>query len=72
MRCATFLALALLAAPAFAQDDLSVLRPDKDDVPPRKMLYEYLRAQAAKHFEARRKAIAAIKTPDDLRRRQHE
>jgi cephalosporin-C deacetylase-like acetyl esterase len=34
------------------------------------MLYTYLQAQAQKHFDARRKAVAALKTPEDLKRRQ--
>jgi hypothetical protein len=36
------------------------------------MLHRYLLDQARQHFEARRKAIAAIKTPDDIARRQKD
>src|SRR5438094_9187179 len=53
-------------------DDLTVLRPDKDEPPPQKMLYRYLQAEAQKHFDARRKTIAALKTPEDVYRRQKE
>ena len=36
------------------------------------MLHRYLLAQARDHFEARRRAIAAIKTPEDIARRQKD
>ena len=36
------------------------------------MLHRYLLDQARRQFEARRKAIAAIKTPEDIARRQKE
>jgi dienelactone hydrolase len=61
--------LPLLAA---AQEDLAVLKPDQAGVPPRKMLYAFLQAEAKKHFDARRQAVAALKTPDDLKRRQQD
>jgi cephalosporin-C deacetylase-like acetyl esterase len=54
-----------------AEDDLSVLPPGTEPAP-RKMLYGYLLAQAGKHFDARRAAIAALKTPEDVRKRQRE
>jgi dienelactone hydrolase len=44
----------------------------KEAGPPDKMLYTYLRAEAQKHFDARRQAVADLKTPDDVRRRQRE
>jgi dienelactone hydrolase/pimeloyl-ACP methyl ester carboxylesterase len=66
---AVLLCLPLLAV---AQEDLTVLKPDTGGVPPRKMLYAFLQAEAKKHFDARRQAIAALKTPDDLKRRQQE
>jgi dienelactone hydrolase len=37
---------------------------------PRKMLYKYLQAEAQKMFDARRAEVAALKTPEDVRRRQ--
>jgi len=61
--------LLLFIAPAPAQDDLSVLKPDGDN-PPKKMLYSALQAQAQKHFDARRQTIAALKAPEDVKRRQ--
>jgi cephalosporin-C deacetylase-like acetyl esterase len=65
-RLATLLLLTV-AAVAPAQETLPVLDPATQ---PRKMLYRYLLGQAGKHFEARRQAVAAVKTPADLRRRQ--
>src|SRR3954470_20413034 len=38
--------------------------------PSRKMLYGYLLAEAQKHFDARRAEIAALKTPEDIHKRQ--
>ncbi len=70
------LASVLLAAvgslPAAGAEDLTVFRPEDGGVPPRKMLYAYLQEQAKKHFDARREAVAALKTPADVRRRQQE
>jgi len=51
------------------QDDLNVLKPEDQ---PRKMLYKYLEAECAKKFEERRKAVAALKTPEDVKKRQDE
>ncbi len=59
----------ILAGSAAAQEDLTVLKAD-GDVAPRKMLYESLRKEAGKHFDARRQAVAALKTADDVKRRQ--
>lgn len=53
-----------------AADDLTVLKPGPNDAPPNQMLYTYLLGQARKHFDARRQAIAALKTPEDVQRRQ--
>jgi cephalosporin-C deacetylase-like acetyl esterase len=55
---------------AAAGEDLTVLRPNAKGSPPNKMLYAYLQAQAKKHFDARRQAVAALKTPADVKRRQ--
>jgi dienelactone hydrolase len=47
--------------------------PDKPKPAPLdEMLHRYLLDQAHQHFNARRKAITAIKTPDDIARRQKE
>src|SRR5581483_6921526 len=35
-------------------------------------LYTFLQGEAKKQFDARRAAVAALKTPDDLRKRQEE
>jgi cephalosporin-C deacetylase-like acetyl esterase len=72
MRLAVVIALLAWVGPVRAQDRLRVLEPAKDGVEPHKMLYSYLLTQAGRHFEARRQAVAAIKTPADLVRRQRE
>ncbi len=54
------LLLALLASQ-------NVLTPEDQ---PRKMLYTYLEGECAKKFDERRKAIAALKTPEDVKQRQ--
>jgi dienelactone hydrolase len=58
-------------APA-ADDDLTVLKPEPNAVPPRRMLRDYLLAQTKIQFDARRQAIAALKTPEDVKRRQDD
>jgi dienelactone hydrolase len=52
--------------------DLRVLTPagDAQNPPASEMLHRYLLDQARRQFNARRKAIAAIKTPEDIARRQ--
>jgi dienelactone hydrolase len=52
---------------ALQSEDLTVFKPDEQ---PRKMLYAHLQAECAKEFDARRKAVAAIRTPEELRKRQ--
>src|ERR1044072_7244142 len=62
------LALLFASAPyAHAQPDWNVLPADSA---PRKMLSKYLLAEAQKHFDARRAEVAALKTPDDVKKRQ--
>jgi dienelactone hydrolase/pimeloyl-ACP methyl ester carboxylesterase len=61
----------LLAGPAAAQEDLTVLDA-RGETPPRRMLKAYLLAEAQKHFDERRKAVAALKAPDDVQKRQAE
>jgi cephalosporin-C deacetylase-like acetyl esterase len=63
--------LVTVAARAAAEDALTVLKPDGDNPPPR-MLRAYLLAEAQKAFDARRAAVAALKTPEDVRKRQQE
>jgi dienelactone hydrolase len=52
---------------ALQSDDLSVFKPEDQ---PRKMLYSWLQAECGKEFDARRKAVAALKTPEDVKKRQ--
>jgi cephalosporin-C deacetylase-like acetyl esterase len=47
-------------------------RPEPPAPAPSKMLYSYLLSESARSFDARRSAIAALKTPDDVKRRQAE
>ena len=70
MRPPLLLGVFLLTVPALAQSDGGVLPAGPGQVPPRKMLYEHLRGEAQKHFDARRAAIAALKTPADVQKRQ--
>jgi cephalosporin-C deacetylase-like acetyl esterase len=75
MRRLATAALALLTpllAAAAADDDLKAVRPKSGDPPPGKRLYAYLEAEAKKLFDARRQAVAALKTPADVARRQAE
>src|SRR4051794_20784442 len=46
--------------------------PVRSDENPREMLHRYLIEQARQQFDTRRKAIGAIKTPDDISKRQKE
>jgi cephalosporin-C deacetylase-like acetyl esterase len=57
-----------VAAPVRAEESLSVLPRSERD--PRTGLRAYLLAEAQKHFDARRAAVAALKMPADLHRRQ--
>ena len=65
-RLACLLAI-FLTSPAFSQTDLRVLPPESE---PEKILYRFLEGQAKKHFDARRKTVADLKTPDDIGKRQ--
>ena len=68
MRPWTAVVLLAVVAPVRAEEDLSVLKGGPSS--PRTMLRAYLLAEAEKHFDARRAAVAALKTPDDLQKRQ--
>jgi cephalosporin-C deacetylase-like acetyl esterase len=70
MRGLSLVLLLAFAGPGLAQTDLTVWKPDADAIPPRKMLSAYLLAEAQKHFDARRTAIAGLQTPADVQRRQ--
>jgi len=52
---------------AFAQSE-PVFKPEDQ---PRKMLTAYLQGECGKAFEARRRDVAALKSEDDLRKRQN-
>lgn len=54
---------------ATAADELDVLAPSTDN-PSAGRLYKWLQGQAKIHFDERRQAIAALKTPEDVQRRQ--
>src|SRR5262245_29505319 len=64
-------ALLLVSGTTLAQDHLLVLN-HSSDVPPRRLLRTYLLAEAQKHFDTRRKAVAALKSPEDIQKRQRE
>ena len=64
-------ALVLVASSALAQPELTVLSSD-GDTSPRRMLRAYLLAEAQKYFDARRAAVAALKTPEDVQKRQRD
>jgi dienelactone hydrolase len=66
----TLLVLAILSLPQVARaDDLAVLS-DKDAVAPNRLLRNFLLAEAKKAFDARLAALAQVKTPDDVQKRQ--
>jgi dienelactone hydrolase/pimeloyl-ACP methyl ester carboxylesterase len=69
MRFSFAVLLLSTAATTSAQEKLQVLPPDTE---PRKMLYSFLQAEARAHFDARRKLVAALKTPEQIRFRQDE
>ena len=52
---------------ALQGEDLTVFKPEDQ---PRKMLYSWLQAECGRQFDARRKAVAELKTPEDVRKRQ--
>ena len=72
MRHLALITIALLLSPLVikAADDLTVLKPGPNDPLPKKQLYAYLEAQAKSLFDTRRKAVAALKTPQDVAIRQ--
>jgi dienelactone hydrolase len=70
MRTLLLLTPVFAALPLFAQSEVKMSAAAADQPPPNKMLYSYLRAEAQKHFDARHAAIAALKTPQDVEKRQ--
>jgi dienelactone hydrolase len=69
MRPLSLAVLLLVSTVAAAQDKLHILLPEPD---PHKMLETFLRAEAQKHFDARKKLVASLRTPDEFRQRQAE
>ena len=65
--CIVALPLVLLRPPAAAEGDKG---ETKQPEPGPRMLYDFLLARAREHFAARREAVAALKTPEDIARRQ--
>ena len=63
------LPLLLLAAPLHAQDKLQILTPDQE---PRTMLRRFLHGELSKHFEARKKLVASLDSPEKITKRQIE
>jgi dienelactone hydrolase len=66
----TVLALFALAPACRAGDELDVLTPGPGGLPASKRLYAYLESRAKVHFDARRKVVAALKTPGEIAARQ--
>lgn len=64
--------LLTLIGPTFAAEDLNVLPTTPNGGDARKMLSNYLHAEAQKHFDVRRATVAALKTKEDIQRRQQE
>ena len=60
----------ILANESVAEVPTAAAEPNKP--PHDEMLHRYLLDQARQQFDARRKAIAAIKTPEDIARRQKD
>ncbi len=69
MRFLSLLILGTLVGAGKAQEDVRVLASEGE---PRKMLHNYLLAQAQKHFEARRQIVSQLQTPEDIHKRQQE
>lgn len=64
------LAAVLLFAGRATADDLTVLKPDPDTTPPRKLLHTYLLAECQKHFNTRKAEVEKLKTPAEIADRQ--
>src|SRR4051794_24694622 len=43
---------------------------DNPKTPPEKLLYSYLLKECDKHFDTRKKEVAALKTPEQIKARQ--
>ena len=69
MRCLAISILLAVSGAALAQDKLQIL---PSEPAPRKMLQEYLRAECQRHLTARKKLVASLKTPDEIKKRQDD
>ena len=65
----TILAIALPLLKLHAQEPMQILSA-KDE--PLKMLYKFLQAEAQRRFDARRKLVASLDTPEKIAKRQAE
>jgi cephalosporin-C deacetylase-like acetyl esterase len=70
MRTVTCLLSLVLTSPALAQPELNVLPSAPNQPAPNKMLHDYLRREAQKHFDSRRSVVAGLKTPQEVQARQ--
>src|SRR5262249_21733858 len=68
-RCLAPLLLLLVIRSALAQGTGEAQKPVE---PGPRMLHGYLLAEAQKQFDARRKVLAAIKTPEEVKNRQQD
>jgi cephalosporin-C deacetylase-like acetyl esterase len=66
-----FACLLLFLTPlsAIAQEKLQIIPADRE---PRKLLYSFMHAEAQKHFDARKKIVAELKTPQEIKARQDD
>lgn len=70
MRLLAALAVLIAVSPVLAQSKLQILPTPAGEPPIHKMLHRYLLAEAQKHFDARRKEVAALKTTEQVQQRQ--
>jgi dienelactone hydrolase len=72
MRCLILVVLTsfALGSSCWAGDELDVLTPGPGELPPGKRLSAFLEGRAKVHFDARRKVVAALKTPAEIAARQ--
>ncbi|MFN4257929.1 MAG: alpha/beta hydrolase family protein [Gemmataceae bacterium] len=68
----SFACLLCGASLTLAQDNRNVLPAAVEGGPPRRLLQTFLLGETGKQFDVRRQAIAGLKTPEDVRRRQQE
>ena len=63
-------AIVLFLLASFGRVDVHAEHVAPARKPDGKMLFAYLQSEAAKHFDARRKVVANLKSPEDVRKRQ--